>query len=1140
MQENNKTYRVHTNVREDKYLDINLNQDIEQLEILSLKLDVENFYKLHTSDYGCLVGRVLANQGVGVPNVKISLFIPVERADLENPVFKYLYPYSNVKTKDDNGVRYNLLPDVVDDKCHQDVGTFPNKRLVLDDVNVIEVFDKYFKYTTVTNAAGDYMMFGVPVGTNIIHSELDLSDIGILSQKPRDLFYKGYNKTQFENSNQFKKDTNLDYLTQIITQDNSVQIYPFWGDDETDGYDGVDRQVKITRHDIDVNYKFEPTCIFIGSLVADDKSNGFSKRCTPTERSGKMDRLTTGSGTIEMIRKTPDGQVESFSIQGNELIDGNGTWCYQIPMNLDYVKTDEFGNLVPAENEMTGIPTRTRVRFRISLADYESDTANAHLPKVLIPNNPTKEELENRGIDYNFGTYTRDESYKDLFWNNVYTVKEYIPRLQNIIFEGRHTDRNRNFSGIKAVNVNGSNNPIPYNNIRVNLTFLFIFQCIIFKALVLIVKIINDMIYAFKVFADAVTCQCYCDPICGCDTTFSYITLDGSMCPTLEGYQMALGATKQNKGVKYSSDRAGGYTSNSLIIYTSGGIIKFAAEAHGTSTIGYIDSNTKANGYVETMHRNANDDTKSTDSKHAYTQQAETYDSPTQRATSIPINPDDPLVSARADYFVKCVELQFAMEYEVIQFDFYNDWINGLIYLPRWFAELKRRKRIDYVNACNENYTGTRELVQQCAPNYDKNGQLYNGKSGNGCGDVCHRRTGRKYIKALYKNGGIIQTFQNYIDDRFLYYLRPVSRIMWRKEPADKQIGYIPIKVPLFATDIVLLGSVLECNKYGLPTAVGYPSSTFIMPPPTGQILSDSQDMSLYYTKDNEYLNRFYIQNKRTPNMSQEEYEQTQVEMSGIDWGYNPFTIEPADDDDTTKIQNQVAGHFLEIGCVAADVTPKSCLNMQRVCELGSEMAQSHYYRQEGNKGQFYSTTGIVSGREVVGEDIRTKFAAMNSNRLRTKIDKSTGYLMYDFFGYTPYEFNGGFNGWLPFTTWLNNLGEKRSSSYIGFRFAEDITSAKKIAEDPLTPETNTDVCGIISRCLYEQQGAYTMPVYENSFYFYFGLKDGNTAIDRLYSEYFSECVDNSITETGSIKQGNTKYEANSIENPSDSNYQRK
>ena len=49
----------------------------------------------------------------------------------------------------------------------------------------------------------------------------------------------------------------------------------------------------------------------------------------------------------------------------------------------------------------------------------------------------------------------------------------------------------------------------------------------------------------------------------------------------------------------------------------------------------------------------------------------------------------------------------------------------------------------------------------------------------------------------------------------------------------------------------------------------------------------------------------------------------------------------------------------------------------------------------------------------------------------------------------------------------------------------------------------------------------YSMPVYENSFYFYFGLKDGNTAIDRLYVEYFSECGHNEAEEGETITTNN-------------------
>lgn len=1334
MQENNKSYRIRTNVREDKVLNVNINQDIEQLEILSLKIDVENFYKLHTSNYGCVVGRVLANQGIGVPNVKISVFIPVEAADNQNPVYKYLYPYTNTKSKNQDGVRYNLLPDSVDNNCHQDIGTFPNKRLVLDDNNVIEVFDKYYKYTTVTNNAGDYMLFGVPVGINIIHSELDLSDIGMLSQKPRDLFYKGYGKTLFENSSQFKKDTNLDYLTQVISQDTPVQVYSFWGDDETLGYEGVDSQIKITRNDIDINYKFEPTCIFIGSLVADDKSNGFSKKCIPTERSGKMDRLTTGAGTIEMIRKTPDNKIESFSIQGNDLIDGNGTWCYQIPMNLDYIKTDEFGNIVPAENELTGIPTKTTVRFRVSLADYESDSSEAHLPKILVPNNPTIEDIKDvdKGIDYNFGTYTRDDSFRDLFWNNVYTVKQYIPRLQNILFEGKHIDRNKNFSGIKAVNVNGNNNPIPYNNIRVNLTFLFIFQCIIFKALIFIVKIINKIIYAIQALADGLTCEGQYTS--NCVTHLNYILLDGSMCPTMEGYEMAFGATPITavRDVRKKTAASLVYTSvhgaNSIEISGAGDSTEIIKNDDGTATEG---EKTTEGGINETITRNSDVDIHASDTKYKtddatniyydtdyYSKKQITggtfswdtgytlnitwtpdygtsnqhgisvgdklfykngivrkvtwvsndiitiqsrFDSDTESKSDItlyktdnpdansPINVDNgtqngdlALVSADGSYFVKCVELQFAMEYEVIQFDFYNDWMNGLIYLPRWFAELKKKKRVDYVSACNENFIGTRELVQQCALEYDTTGAIYTEKYGNnipnssdfpGCTNKCHKQTGRRFVKTLSKNGGIIQTYKNKIDDKYLYYLRPAVY----KDTFNINGHGEYRKINLFATDIVLLGSVLERNRYGLPLATGYPSSTFIMPPPTGQLLSDTQEMSIWSERDYDFDTTMYIdedgvvkeytpeqraklfqykkeektrgpigpawfllQNKRQMHQSNDLEDGLAVEMSGIDWGYNPFKFNtkmeisdgtfswetgntrdiictsnahgiiagdmlcykqniirevdsvnsniitlksrfqgPSETqtgvtlykvsigDDTTKIENQQGGHFLEIGCVSSATTPKSCLNLQRICELGSEMSQSHFYRTIQTKGtsthasdgydtsNFIPATGIVSSREINAEDMRMKFAIMNSNNLKTVVDSHDKLYRYNFYGYTPNTFNGDFNNWPSyeegstnnlFNFFITLLSDSKSKSYAYFRFFRNIN------------EINSNITNIYDKFLLctKVTNARTpmkvqMPVYENSFYFYFGLKDGNTAIDRLYTEYFSECPNNNV-----------------------------
>lgn len=156
-----KSFRIRTNINNDKVVRVKLEQDNDFLEILSLKIKQEDTYKLHVSNYGVIVGRVLANDSFGIPNAKVSVFIPLTDEDKNNSEITNIYPYTSFQTKDSDGRRYNLLPDESNDDCYRIVGSFPNKRLVLDNDTQIEVFDKYWKYTTVTNKSGDYMIFGV-------------------------------------------------------------------------------------------------------------------------------------------------------------------------------------------------------------------------------------------------------------------------------------------------------------------------------------------------------------------------------------------------------------------------------------------------------------------------------------------------------------------------------------------------------------------------------------------------------------------------------------------------------------------------------------------------------------------------------------------------------------------------------------------------------------------------------------------------------------------------------------------------------------------------------------------------------------------------------------------------------------------
>ena len=173
-----KSFRIRTEVGVDQQIQLELNQDFDYLEILSLKLRQSDVYDRNCSDYGVIAGRVIVNKGYGVPNARVSVFIPLSDIDSLNPLISILYPYRDLSTKNEDGFRYNLLPYEPSYPGHAATGSFPSANDVLTRSEVIEVYDNYYKFTTKTNESGDFMIVGVPVGEVALNVDLDLSDMG--------------------------------------------------------------------------------------------------------------------------------------------------------------------------------------------------------------------------------------------------------------------------------------------------------------------------------------------------------------------------------------------------------------------------------------------------------------------------------------------------------------------------------------------------------------------------------------------------------------------------------------------------------------------------------------------------------------------------------------------------------------------------------------------------------------------------------------------------------------------------------------------------------------------------------------------------------------------------------------------------
>ena len=1084
MAEGYKSYRIRTKVGQDapNVVNVHLDQTYDEFQILSLKIDQKNSYNLYQSDKGIIVGRVLANGGVGVSNAKVSIFI--ETDDTMSLDKHIIYPYSSVNDINDDRVRYNLLPDYVDETCHQNVGTFPNKRYVLDNDDVIEVFDRFWKYTTVTNTAGDYMLYGIPTGNHTLHMDVDLSDIGLLSQKPRDLAYKGFNINLFESPTKFKQDTNLNSLAQIKTQDIGVFVYPFWGD-STDNPDNI----AVTRCDIQIDYKFEPTCVFIGSIITDTGSNAIGKNCAGTDNVGKMSDLVSGEGSIEMIRKTIDNKVEEFQIKGNRVIDGDGVWCYQIPMNLDYVMTDEFGNLVPTDNPDKGIPTRARVRFRISLDDPPSDNAARKRCKYLVPNNPRLDAErfpvftadEAHEPDYEFGTNTREESYCDLFWNKVYTVKNYIPRIQK---DNRVT--NRQHTGIKLINHYGDNNPMPYNNLSIKLSFTYRFICVLTKIFILLVGFLNNII----TLLGAIPCKLaeffrevasFFRKMRIKIKAFGKILFDACLgCPIAAIFDAVASIFEAMTPpcIAISSEFCTGDVTHAYTFYPGCG----------------------KNGLARVIGNLAN---------CVWNKTVERHDEDMQD-----VEPEDRTTAMNNDTeLYNCVESQLAEDNDATSFNFQNDWINGTLYAPLWFRKItpkrsflfglfKRRAKDEWCSA-DHAYNGFVRIFHPCAVNRIGTGKSYTNYNGENktphymttedCGDSCHEK---KTVVGL--NYGLIRTRQTMLGQT-VYYYKPVEYDAttegFTKEGEDKK-GFLKI---LFATDIILLGSLNDCDLNGVPQFFkSLESTTYKLPP--NMLFTDN---IVQYTMNED--------GTLQPKPSLEQISTS--EMAGNDWGNTNDDICGEPD----------SGLFYSIGCSTIEMQPKSCINLSRICEFGVALDETKQIPDISEDGKVklkngdedaYTTLvpdGFISKDELYNDDERSMFATMNGNELHTKLNTENGLKEYDFRHIYVDNFDNSLalimenrqRSCRDYTYGANYNLERFSRGYYDFRMGNN-------------------------NYFYDGYGSagqgFTLPRYENSFYFYFGLKVGKTAIDKFNSQFFAECYnsEDAVSPIGVYAQANS------------------
>ena len=419
-------HRINTEIGTDKTINIELKQDFDLLEILSLKFTQQEAYTSICADYGVVCGRVVVNNGFGIPNARVSIFVPITDVDETDPVVSALYPFKSSTDTNEEGYRYNLLPSRKQHGGHTPTGTFFDQEDILTREECLEVFEKYYKYTAKTNSAGDFMIWGVPLGDQQIHVDIDLSDMGCFSLRPYDFIRQGTAEDRFDRFYRFKSDSDLDGLPQIVSFKRAVEVTPFWGNKDL-------CQIGINRVDFDLSnfgIKVAPISLVLVSSVTDDESDAVKKSGVIRMKTGYKCNLQTETGSIEGVRYTGKKVIGSDGVSiypeleyfNPGIIEEDGSAMMVVEMNMDYTYTNEFGELEITNDPNKGIPTTTVARLRMSLDNSDQQarkvTQSAHylIPNIREFNNYTN-GTNNNG-EYSealLSTYTFSDVFEDYF-----------------------------------------------------------------------------------------------------------------------------------------------------------------------------------------------------------------------------------------------------------------------------------------------------------------------------------------------------------------------------------------------------------------------------------------------------------------------------------------------------------------------------------------------------------------------------------------------------------------------------------------------------------------------------------------------------------------------------------------------------
>lgn len=343
----------------DYYLNVKINRSVDTLDTLNVYNVPYNDGTKFTNDTGVLYGKIEAIQ-VLLDDSGNNLRIPIKNASIGifNPSDEF--PYVGSVDQNSNRIRLNLFENIQTNNLLQSYGSFQSfltdvKNSPKDYEN--DTIPAKYKYTTVTNDYGEFVLHGIPIGQQTLMVEIDLLKQGL---EPEEVALNFFPYSTLD-------EPNVSNIPHLYFNQFPVNIVPSWGEIQT-GYTEIDLAVVLDLRKW-ITYYTYPISAKVGNaanlsnninqnpkILEELNAIGITNPFTVFVRDMTKPFDVTVPPKIELVKivdiyeknlEFKNGWNEEFKTKGNKIdFYTSGYNAFKLPANLyDPNGTNTNGNL---------------------------------------------------------------------------------------------------------------------------------------------------------------------------------------------------------------------------------------------------------------------------------------------------------------------------------------------------------------------------------------------------------------------------------------------------------------------------------------------------------------------------------------------------------------------------------------------------------------------------------------------------------------------------------------------------------------------------------------------------------------------------------------------------------------------------